>query len=78
MKTAISITDDVFEKADRLAKRMKVSRSQLYSLAIREYVGRHAPDEVTEAMDRVCDELGEVRDEFVSRAARRMLEKSEW
>jgi metal-responsive CopG/Arc/MetJ family transcriptional regulator len=58
MKTAISIPDDVFQGAERLARRTKKSRSQLFSDALWEYVPRHTPDEVTEAMDRVCAELG--------------------
>jgi metal-responsive CopG/Arc/MetJ family transcriptional regulator len=78
MKTAISIPDNVFESAERLALRTKRSRSQLFSDAVREYVARHAPDEVTEAMNRVCEELGQATDAFVSEAARRVLERSEW
>jgi metal-responsive CopG/Arc/MetJ family transcriptional regulator len=78
MKTAVSIPDDVFERAERLAQRAKKSRSQLFSEALNEYVARHAPDEVTDAMDRVCAELGDPADEFVSSAARRVLERSQW
>ena len=59
MKTAISIPDDVFEVAEQLARRTKKSRSQLFSDAVREYVARHASDEVTDAMDRVCADLGD-------------------
>jgi metal-responsive CopG/Arc/MetJ family transcriptional regulator len=78
MKTAISIPDDVFEGAERLARRTKKSRSQLFSDAIKEYIARHAPDEVTEAMDQVCAEVGNATDEFAASAARRVLERSEW
>jgi len=78
MKTAISVPDDVFEKAERLARRMRKSRSQLYSHALDEYVARHAPDRVTEAMDRVCATLGQPTDSFVSTASRRILERSDW
>jgi len=78
MKTAISIPDDVFQGAERLARRTKKSRSQLFSDAMREYVARHAPDEVTEAMNRVCDEVGDQTDDFVSAAVQRTLERSEW
>ena len=78
MKTAVSIPDDVFEKAERLARRMKKSRSQLFSNALTEYVARHAPDYVTEAMDEVCAEIGSESDPFVSAASRRILERSEW
>ena len=78
MKTAVSIPDDVFKGAERLARRTKKSRSQLFSDALREYVARHAEDEVTAAMDRVCAELGEPTDQFVSLSALRTLERVEW
>jgi predicted transcriptional regulator len=78
MKTAISMPDDVFKGAERLARRTKKSRSRLFSDAVREYVARHAPDDVSEAMDRACAELGRSSDGFVSSAARRVLERTEW
>ena len=78
MKTAVSIPDDVFEGAERLARRSKKSRSQLFSDAVREYIARHAQEEVTEAIDRVCAEIGDSSDEFVSSAAHRVLKRSEW
>lgn len=78
MKTAVSIPDDVFQGAERLARRTRKSRSKLFSDALKEYVARHAPEEVTDAMNRVCVDLGESKDPFVSSAARRILERSEW
>lgn len=79
MKTAVSLPDDVFISADKLAKRLKISRSQLYGRALGEYVARHAPDSVTEALDRVCAELeGREEKEFAAAASRRILEQTEW
>jgi metal-responsive CopG/Arc/MetJ family transcriptional regulator len=78
MKTAVSIPDDVFQDAERLARRAKKSRSQLFSDALREYVARHAPEEVTEAMDRVVAEVGDTTDAFTSAAARHVLDRTEW
>jgi metal-responsive CopG/Arc/MetJ family transcriptional regulator len=78
MKTAVSIPDDVFEGAERLARRTKKSRSRLFSDAVKEYVARHGPEEVTDAMDRVCGELGPPGDKFVSSAAIRVLKRTEW
>jgi metal-responsive CopG/Arc/MetJ family transcriptional regulator len=78
MKTAVSIPDDVFDGAERLARRTKKSRSRLFSDAVKEYVARHAPEDVTDAMDGVCAELENSKDEFVSSAALRVLERSEW
>ncbi|MGH9468739.1 MAG: hypothetical protein ACRD1N_00180 [Terriglobia bacterium] len=78
MKTAISIPDELYQGAERLARRTKKSRSRLYGDALKEYLARHAPDEVTQAMNRACAEAGQMKDPFVSSAARRILERSEW
>jgi hypothetical protein len=78
MKTAVSIPDDIFKKAERLARRMKKSRSELFSNALSDYVARHAPDHVTEAMNQVCDEVGGETDGFTAAASRRILERVEW
>ncbi len=78
MKTAISIPDDVFEEAERLATELQTSRSQLYSRALREFVARHSTDRLTEAMNRVVDEVGPEIDEFSQKAAYLVLEQVEW
>ncbi|MBA4170617.1 MAG: ribbon-helix-helix protein, CopG family, partial [Chloroflexi bacterium] len=59
MKTAISVPDDVFNKAERLARTAGRSRSEVYSAALREYVARHEPDEVTDSLNRAIEDLGE-------------------
>lgn len=78
MKTAISVPDEVFEQAERLARRQGRSRSEFYSAAVREYVARHAPDEVTEAIDRVVTAVGEEPAGFRRAAARRGMRRTEW
>lgn len=78
MKTAVSIPDDVFEKVERLARGAGRSRSEVFSEALREYLARHAPDEVTEAMDRVCAAVEREPDAFLTTAGRRVLETTEW
>jgi len=78
MKTAISIPNDLFEGAERLARRTRRSRSRLFTDALREYLARHTPDKVTESMDQAVMEVGEGKDEFVSSVARRRLERTEW
>jgi len=78
MKTAISIPDEVYAEAERLTRRLKKSRSQLYTEAIREYVARHDPDALTEALNRVCDMAEPRLDPAVSALGRRLLERVEW
>jgi len=78
MKTAVSLPDDVFKEAERFARRSRKSRSQLYAEALAEYLARHAPDEITERINRVCDRIGTEEDKFVAAAARRILTKESW
>ena len=78
MKTAISVPDRIFRAAERHAKRAKKSRSQLYAEAVAEYLTRHAPDEVTEAMNRVADQMPTQADGFVTAATSRTFSRTEW
>lgn len=78
MKTAVSIPDDIFERAERLASQERRSRSDVYAAALDEYLARHAREEVTDTMNRVCDELGETDDAFLSAAGRQVLDRVEW
>lgn len=78
MKTAISLPDDLFEDADELARRTGRSRSELYAIAIREYVERHDENRVTAALDAVYAGEDASPDRFLTRAARRTLARDTW
>jgi hypothetical protein len=78
MKTAISIPDEIFAEAERLARRLKKSRSELYSRALREYVARHGADHITETLDRIFDESPPEKDDLARAAAARTLRRSRW
>ncbi len=56
MKTAISIPDPIFDAAEQLSKRMRLSRSQLYARAVAGFVEQHRSLGVTEALNRVYGE----------------------
>ncbi|MBN3906305.1 MAG: ChpI protein [Nostoc sp. NMS1] len=47
MKTAISIPDPLFETAEEFAKLMGLSRSQLYAVALQEYLQSHKQEQIT-------------------------------
>jgi metal-responsive CopG/Arc/MetJ family transcriptional regulator len=78
MKVAVSIPDDIFAEAEALAKRLKTSRSDIFSRALGEFIGHHAPDRVTDLMNDVIREVGEEPDAFRVAASRRVLKNSEW
>lgn len=78
MKVAVSIPDDVFAEAEALAKRLNSSRSEIYSRALGEFIGHHAPDRVTELMNDVVRDVTPEPDAFSIAAGRRVLKKTEW
>ena len=78
MKTAVSLPDDLFRDAERLAKRLGRSRSRLYRDALAEYVARHDPDDVTRRLDQALDAAGDAIDPFITEAARRGLARVDW
>ena len=53
MKTAISLPDTLFERAEQVAERLNLNRSQLYARALQEYLDRTDPDAITAAFNAV-------------------------
>jgi metal-responsive CopG/Arc/MetJ family transcriptional regulator len=78
MRTVISIPDDVYEEAERLARRLMKSRSRLYTEALREYIKRHDPDLVSEALNQVGKPLVTGADPAVAIASKALLARIEW
>lgn len=78
MKTAISVPDELFNKAEKLARKTGKSRSQIYQEALTEYLLRREPDAVTEAMDQALTDIDQGSDPWHSQASRQALEKAEW
>lgn len=78
MKTSVSLPDEVFQRAERQARQTKKFGSQLSTEALVEYLARHAPEEVTEAMNQAVDRLPARIDPFVSAAGCRILNRTEW
>ena len=78
MKTAISIPDEVFEAADRTAKKLGVSRSELYSTAVYEYIERHKIEDVTSRLnDLYASEYSEL-DDYLGQMQGQSLKKEDW
>ncbi|MEN8150673.1 MAG: hypothetical protein ABFS86_12695 [Planctomycetota bacterium] len=78
MKTAISLPDELFDRAESLAARLGVSRSRLYANAIRLYLAIRQDETVRDSLDRVYGEDPEGLDETLKRAQAKVLRESEW
>lgn len=53
MKTAISIPDHLFERAESVARQLDVSRSELYATALRTFLEQHEAAAQRRALDAV-------------------------
>jgi metal-responsive CopG/Arc/MetJ family transcriptional regulator len=77
MKIAVSVPDELFERADELAGRLGVSRSQVYARALEEYLASHDDEH-----DPVTAKLNELAEQFepvlTPAAARRLVDSGQW
>lgn len=53
MKTAVSIPDRLFKDAEALAARLRVSRSELFARAVKDFVDRHREETITTRLNEV-------------------------
>ncbi|MCP5107623.1 MAG: hypothetical protein GY950_29820 [bacterium] len=80
MKTAIYIPDDIFSRAEKIAKRLKISRSELYSKAIKEFVNHISTENITQRLNAVYggQENDSKIDKQIHSAQLNIMEKEEW
>jgi hypothetical protein len=62
MKTAISLSDDLFMVAEQTASYMGIPRSKLYTLALEEYINKHNGEMITKKLNEVYSKINQ--DEF--------------
>ncbi len=78
IKTAISIQKSLFEQAETFARKMKISRSRLFGIALEEYLRRQENQELLARLNAAyADEPDAEEKEYrrrVRRSHRRMLE----
>lgn len=56
IKTAISLDKSLFEKTEILARRLKVSRSRLFAMALEDFLRRRQNEELLERINSACDD----------------------
>jgi metal-responsive CopG/Arc/MetJ family transcriptional regulator len=78
MKTAISIPNDVFKTADRFARRKKLSRSAVFTIAVTEFLAHHNQEDVTERLNRVYGKHESSLDPVLNRLQFASVSKEKW
>ena len=63
MKTAISIPDSIFAKAEVCARRLGMSRSELFTKAVAAFIEEHGREGLTVLLDRVYSRERSILDE---------------
>jgi predicted transcriptional regulator len=74
----VSVPDDLFRLAETAARRLRVSRSQLYATAIAEFLKRQHTDAVTERLNEVYSRGHAKVDSLLHRAQLSSLEQDSW
>jgi metal-responsive CopG/Arc/MetJ family transcriptional regulator len=81
VKTAVSLPEDVYERAESLARSLKTSRSRLYSLALEEYLRRHEEERLVEQINAAYQGVDTGSDEKLLAGHRRLhreVVEGEW
>lgn len=78
MKTAISLPEGLFRLAETAARKLKMSRSQLYATALAEFLERRKTSKITERLNRIYAKEKSELDPALQSAQLRSLAKDDW
>ena len=78
MKTAISIPDPIFQSAEVMAHHLAISRSELFTKAISEYIETHKYQDVTESLNQVYTDVSSSLDKKLTEMQFNSIEKEIW
>jgi metal-responsive CopG/Arc/MetJ family transcriptional regulator len=79
VKTAISLPDDLYERASLEARRLGMSRSELFATAARRYLDDLARRDITARIDAVLSPEGaDESHRWAVAAGRGALDRAEW
>jgi metal-responsive CopG/Arc/MetJ family transcriptional regulator len=78
MKTAVSMPDNLFRRAEAAARRLRVSRSELYARAIAEFLKGLEANKITERLNEVYSCEPSQLDPELHSAQLESIDKESW
>jgi metal-responsive CopG/Arc/MetJ family transcriptional regulator len=78
MKTAISMPDELFQEAEVTARRLRVSRSELYAKAIAAFLKQQNGETITARLNDLYSQHTAKVDSGLYRAQLKSLDKDSW
>lgn len=78
MKTAISLPDSVFEEAEAVAAKLGLSRSELYTKALKAYLRKYNRNRILNKLNQVYSEESSKLDPLLARMQFLSLSPEDW
>jgi metal-responsive CopG/Arc/MetJ family transcriptional regulator len=78
VKTAISIPTAIFKAADKFARRLGISRSELYSKAVSEYLKKHNNEKITQKLDEIYEKEPSNLDSVLQKIQSASFSEDKW
>jgi metal-responsive CopG/Arc/MetJ family transcriptional regulator len=80
VKTAVSIEESLFERAEALAEELQVSRSKVFAIALEQFLQRHEGKKLLEKINSVYAEAGlpDEKEAATRRAKHREIVEGTW
>lgn len=81
IKTAVSIQKPLFEQAEKIARKMKISRSRLFALALEDYIRREQNRELLTQLNVAYADEPDAKEKTLrrkTRATHRRIVRNEW
>jgi metal-responsive CopG/Arc/MetJ family transcriptional regulator len=81
VKTAISMQKSLFEQVDALARELNISRSQLFVLAVEDFIRRYENQQLFERINAAYEDTPDPDEQALRRRMRRLhrqIVEGEW
>jgi metal-responsive CopG/Arc/MetJ family transcriptional regulator len=78
IKTAISVPKDLFDLSERLAKKLKVSRSKIFAMGVKKLGEQYDEEDIIARINAVCEEVDTSLDPYWKEMQSRTLPKDKW
>ena len=78
MKTAISIPDNIFKKVEKTAKKMGLTRSRFFTIAVEEFIENHNPSQITDKLNSIYESENSEIDQIFFAMQVQSIDKEVW
>ncbi len=78
MKTAVSVPNSIFDRAEELAHELGVSRSELYTTALARLLASYRDARITARLNEVYEDISSELDPLVAQLQFNAIPDEEW